>query len=230
MMKPQPIYSAVQKHILQILMQAPEKTTELTAKLGKNRTTVKYHIDRLLRDRLIQTRTLMQVGGAKINEISIDKLALHKIRQILGMKSEGITLLTGFGELETGYLIPDISYSLLLKELKNEKIDKILCFITNKALEIRQRNEQQDHLLSQKLFTFYPFDYNSYRSFNTDAFKKLEEVILTELEKRNVILDLTPLSKLFSFRLLEYSDKYNIPSFYLGKTLEGKDTLIWFRK
>ena len=47
------------------------------------------------------------------------------------------------------------------------------------------------------------------------------------METANIIIDLTPLSKLFSFKLLELANKYQIPCVYLGMDKEGKDKLYW---
>ncbi|MHA1385383.1 MAG: hypothetical protein ACTSR3_16645 [Candidatus Helarchaeota archaeon] len=229
-MKKSEKFSEIQKKILKLVLKGPIKQSELPEILNRNRTTIKYHIDRLFYDKLINKETILEVGGVKINEISINKLSLHMVRDILGIKSKGITLITGFGELGTGYKIPDISYKKVLEELKPNKIDKIICFTTPDALKIRKKKEEKEKLIHSEKIEFHVFNYLLYRNFDTEVFNRLEEILLKELEEYNVILDLTPLSKIFSFRLLEYSDQFNIASFYLGKDSKDKHFLIWFRK
>lgn len=43
----------------------------------------------------------------------------------------------------------------------------------------------------------------------------------------DIIIDLTPLSKLFSLKLLELANKYLLPCVYLGLDEEEKDKLFW---
>ena len=103
-------YSTFQKSILEKILEGPIRQTTLTNEFKKDRSTIKYHVDRLMEENLIKKETIMEVGGVKINEISANLLSLHRIREILGLKVEGSALITGFGSLGTGYEIPDLSY------------------------------------------------------------------------------------------------------------------------
>lgn len=47
------------------------------------------------------------------------------------------------------------------------------------------------------------------------------------MEETNIIMDVTPLSNLFSFKLLELANKYQIPCVYLGMDNKGEDKLYW---
>ncbi|TFF87649.1 MAG: hypothetical protein EU549_04355 [Promethearchaeota archaeon] len=89
--------------------------------------------------------------------------------------------------------------------------------------------KSEDIILSEDM-EIHSHDYKLYRSYKTDAFEDLKATILAEIQEFRVILDITPLSKLYSFKLQEYSEKYNIPSFYIGKDKDDNNHLIWFRK
>ncbi|NMC08088.1 MAG: hypothetical protein GYA24_22980 [Candidatus Lokiarchaeota archaeon] len=52
-------------------------------------------------------------------------------------------------------------------------------------------------------------------------------LIQEETKECDVIIDLTPLTKLLTLKLLELSHKYQIPSVYIGKSSKKKDELIW---
>ena len=43
----------------------------------------------------------------------------------------------------------------------------------------------------------------------------------------NVVIDATPLSKLFSKYLLEFANKYQVPCFYLEWKGEGESFILW---
>ena len=51
--------------------------------------------------------------------------------------------------------------------------------------------------------------------------------ISKEMENSNIILDITPLSKLYSFKMLEIANKYQISCVYLGMDTDSKDKLYW---
>jgi len=44
------------------------------------------------------------------------------------------------------------------------------------------------------------------------------------------MIDITPLSKLYSFKMLKKANKYGLLCFYVGQDEEGKDKLIWMSK
>jgi hypothetical protein len=185
----------------------------------------------LIRDKLIETKTIMEVGAVKIYEISINTLSLHRIRKILNKKVEHTILITGFGKYEAAYQIPDISKELLLSERPEiGKIDRIICFTTEESLEIRKSKEKEENLTPFSQLEIHSYDYEDYRRYGTAAFDDLEKTILTNIDKNEIFLDLTPLSKLLTIKLLDYAEKYDIPSFYVGIDSEGKNFLIWVKK
>ncbi|MCP6718679.1 MAG: hypothetical protein KJI71_00420 [Patescibacteria group bacterium] len=47
------------------------------------------------------------------------------------------------------------------------------------------------------------------------------------MKEADIIIDLTPLSKLFSFKLLELANKYLLPCVYLGIDKNEEDKLFW---
>lgn len=221
----------ISKQILEILLKGPEKQKDLADKLDISRSLVKYHLDRLERMNLIKKQKTAEVGNVIIYEVSINLLAYQGIREILDIKVEGVALITGFGLLETAYQIPDKSKRLLLNNRSDIKsIHKLVCFTTPESIKIRELNEKKERLIPLTQLDVHSHEYEEYRRYNSDAFRDLEDTILNYIQNYRVFLDLTPLTKLVSFRLLQYSDTYNIPSFYIGKDIENKDSLIWFRE
>jgi len=224
-------FSATQKKILERLLEGPMKQKDLVKEFKLQRSVAKYHLDRLIKDKLIKTKTIMEVGAVKIYELSINTLSLHRIRKILNKKAEHTILITGFGKFEAAYRIPDISKELLLRERPEiGKIDRIICFTTADSLEIRKNKEEEENLTPFSQLEIHSHDYEDYRRFGTTAFDDLEKTILTTIDKNEIFLDLTPLSKLLTIKLLDYAEKYKIPSFYVGINPEGNNFLIWVKE
>ena len=128
-------------------------------------------------------------------------------------------LLTGFGGLKTGYRIPDIVFKLLIKY--HYPISRVICFTSEDAKGKRMEFKEQENLIDIDEFLVYP--YEDYRFIESDFFQSIELKISKEMEIANILIDLTPLSKLFSFKLLELANKYQIPCVYLGMNEQGKD-------
>ena len=76
-----------------------------------------------------------------------------------------------------------------------------------------------------KIDEFFMYPYEDYRFIESEFFESIEIKVSKEMQDANIIIDLTPLSKLFSFKLLELANKYQIPCVYLGMDKEGKDKL-----
>ena len=72
---------------------------------------------------------------------------------------------------------------------------------------------------------FFLFQSQKFRYINSEFFETVEVKISKEMEEANIIIDVTPLSKLFSFKLLELANKYQIPCIYLGMDKLGDDKL-----
>ena len=215
-----------QKQILKALMDKSFRQNELQELLGITSPGLLYHLNNLEKYDLIIKETIQQIGNAKINEISINTFQLQRIREILNLKIKNCTLITGFGELGTGYQLPDASSELLKKH--HYKINRIVCFTTKKAEAIRNEKLKEEKLV--KIHHYYHYDYEEYRNLNSSFFSDVDGIILEEIKEANLLIDITPLSKLYSFEMLKKANKYGLLCFYIGQDEEGNDKLIWMSK
>lgn len=72
----------------------------------------------------------------------------------------------------------------------------------------------KDQLISSSINKFY-------RDIKSEFFQEVENMLSEEMKSADIIIDLTPLSKLFSFKLLEVANKYFLPCVYLGINKKG---------
>ena len=215
-----------QKEILKALMDKSFRQNELQQLMGITSPGLLYHLNILERYDLIIKETILQIGNAKINEISINPFQLQRIRYILDLKIKNCTLITGFGELAIGYRLPNASLELLKKHYY--KINRIVCFTTKKAEAIRKDKLKEEKLV--EIHQYYHYDYEEYRNLNSSFFSEVDDIILEEIKEANLIIDITPLSKLYSFEMLKKANKYGLLCFYIGQDEEGNDKLIWMSK
>ncbi len=183
-----------------------------------------YHLDKLEEMHFIQKITLAQIGNAKINEISLDPLQMQTIRRILGKECKTTTLLSGFGELYDGYSIPEQGFQLL--HYRHYIIERVVCITTRKGKEIRDSKSKEEKLLSIDKY-YADYDYLDFRNINSQFFKDIDSILRDELQNSNLIIDITPLSKLYSFEMLKRANQYQLPCYYKGKNEEQKDVLLW---
>ncbi|MHA1252912.1 MAG: hypothetical protein ACTSRP_23190, partial [Candidatus Helarchaeota archaeon] len=101
----------------------------------------------------------------------------------------------------------------------------VVCFTSQDAFDKRSEAEKKESLI--EIDEYKIFDYNEYRYIDSEFFKSVEGIISEEMNNANIIIDLTPLSKLFSFKMLELANKYQIPCVYLGMDDKGNDKLYW---
>ncbi len=184
--------------------------------------TLSYHLDKLLDERLIEKRTLVQVGNARVNEIAVNPRAIQRVRRLIDLDVSRRTLVTGFGALDTGYKLPDTIAGLLASQY--HEIDRIVCFTSDDALAIRKAKEQQEQLVHVDRYCVYP--YEAYRDLDSPFFAAVESILQEETKAADLILDVTPLSKLYSFKFFELSDTFGFPCCYVGKK-NGQDALTW---
>jgi hypothetical protein len=211
-----------QIEILKLLMEKPIKQNELGQKLKITPPALLYHIDKMENTGLIVKRTLYTIGNAKVNEISINPTALQQIRKILGMKATKLTLITGYGSLDVGYRLPDKALALLQDQYL---VDRIVCFTSKDAESIRAKKTKEENLKS--IDRSFCYDYSEYRFLESSFYKTVESVLSEELQTSDVLIDLTPLSKLYSFKMLEIANRYNLPCFYIGSDENNNDILLW---
>lgn len=205
-------FSENQIKILNLLFEKEYLQNELQKALKTTASNLHYHLTRLEEYNLLQKKTLYKIGNAKRNRISINPSSRQHIRKILGFKVKNFTLITGFGYLGEGYKLPD-SVLQKLKE-KHYPISRIVCFTSPDALKLRKKNQKQENLV--KIDLLIKFLYQDYRNIKSEFFQKVEKTISEEMKSADLIIDLTPLSKLFSFKLLELANKYFLPCVYLG--------------
>ncbi len=216
-------FSERQIRILELLFEKEYQQKDLQEALDKTAPNLHYHLTRLEEIDLIRKKTLYQVGNVKINSISLNPAARQQARKIIGKEVTNYTLITGFGKLGKGYQVPD----LVFKELRkyNYPITRIVCFTTKESKVIRDKHVEEEGLVS--IDEYFPYDDLEYRHIESEFVQTTEIKLSKEMEKANIIIDLTPLSKLFSFRLLELANKYLIPCVYLGLNKEEKPKLYW---
>jgi hypothetical protein len=185
-----------------------------------------YHLGILSRENLIEKRIVAQIGNARINEILINPSQLQRIRYLLNIEIQNYTLVTGFGRIEKGYQLPDKCF-YALEKLKFQ-ITRILCFTSTDAHELRKSAMQTETLIPlDQCYDQYNYE-KDYCNLDSKFYTEdLEQILRNELKNSNLILDLTPLSKLYSFKLLELANRYQLPCFYLGKSDQSNEVVIW---
>jgi DNA-binding PadR family transcriptional regulator len=224
--------SSIQLTILRLLFQSSYRQKELQEKLGEQLhkkitpQNLFYHLNVLEKEGLIEKHIVAQIGNARINEILLNTAQLQRIRKLLGIEVKNLTLITGFGKLGTGYLIPDIVYNALVD--MGLKITRVVCFTSPDALKVRTQKQSTENLLEIDQFHDHYHYETDYCNLHSDLYQvDLDLILRKELHEADIILDLTPNSKLFSFKLLEFANQYQLPCFFLGRGENNKELLIW---
>ena len=194
---------------------------DLTKAMGISGAGLLYHLNILEEEELIIKKPVITVGSVTLKEISINPSKRQMVRKILDIKTEGYTLITGFGKdssLNLSYMLPIKAGRLLEEEGYN--IKRVVAFITPESnLEAATRLIKIDREINKP--------YSLYRTHESDLMDNLESIIREEQKNMDLILDLTPLTKLLTVKLLMLSFKYDIPSFYLGLRDDDSNYLIW---
>ena len=216
-------FSEKQIQILNLLFEKEYQQKELQEKLDTSAPNLHYHLNRLEELDLIRKKTLYKVGNVKINSISLNPAARQQVRKILGKVVKNYTLITGFGSLKTGYRVPDLVLNIL--RTYNFPIIRIICFTTPDG-----KAKRDDHIIDENLIKIDEFvilPYKEYRHTESEFFQRIEDILSKEMKEADIIIDITPLSKLFSFKLLELANKYLLPCVYLGIDKNEEDKLFW---
>jgi len=216
-------FSEKQIQILNLLFEKEYQQKELQEKLDTSAPNLHYHLNRLEELDLIRKKTLYQVGNVKINSISLNPAARQQVRKILGKDVKNYTLITGFGSLKTGYRVPDLVLNILRKY--KFPITRTICFTTPDG-----KAKRDDHIIDENLIKIDEFvilPYREYRHTESEFFQRIEDILSKEMKEADIIIDITPLSKLFSFKLLELANKYLLPCVYLGIDKNEEDKLFW---
>ncbi len=215
-------FSDNQIKILNLLFKKEYLQNELQKELKTTAPNLHHHLTRLEKYNLVQKKTLHKIGNAKINSISLNPSSRQHIRKILELKVKNYTLITGFGILGTGYKLPDLVLEILRENYY--PISKIVCFTSKDALKKRKEHQKQENLINFNQIIKFP--YEDYRNITSEFFQKIEGILSEEMKSSDIIIDLTPLTKLFSFKLLEIANLYNLPCVYLGINEEGNNALL----
>ncbi|MFX0099752.1 MAG: winged helix-turn-helix transcriptional regulator [Candidatus Hodarchaeota archaeon] len=210
-----------QLKILGLLLKKPYQQKELAEAIGMSGAGLLYHVNILEKRKLIKRKTIATVGNVSLKEISIHPNAIQRVRLLTGVELSSYTLFSGMGKDFKDWepsTIPVTVKNLLEKE--GYKISRIVAFITEESnIENAKKLVKIDRTIE------YP--YFDYRNESSEIFLNLETIIQGEMRNANIILDLTPLTKLLTIKLLELSTKYHIPSLYLGKNDKGDNYLLW---
>ena len=65
---------------------------------------------------------------------------------------------------------------------------------------------------------------------DSDVIQQLDYMLMEAQQSQDLILDLTPLTKLLTIKFLAYSTKFHIPSFYLGMRGLTEYEILWINK
>jgi DNA-binding PadR family transcriptional regulator len=224
--------SQTQLILLHLILERNYRQNELHEKIQEtmqkkmSAQNLSYHIGILEEEGLIEKRVIAQIGNARINEIAINPSQLQRIRSLLHIELQNYTLVTGFGRIEKGYLLPDVAAEAL--RAQHFRIDKVVCFTSQDAKAIREDKMKTEPLIAiDQYYDHYDYDLDYCNLGSRLYTHDLEEILRQELKSANLVLDLTPLSKLYSFTMLEFANRYHVPCFYLGKTAENRQTVIW---
>ncbi|MHA1785668.1 MAG: winged helix-turn-helix transcriptional regulator [Candidatus Helarchaeota archaeon] len=214
-------FSKTQKKILKLIDNGFTEIRTITAKMGLSRTAVHYQLKQLKKKKVIFLKTKFKMGNVKIGEVEFNPLFTHEIRKALNKKLLNHVLFTGctwnpnYKDEET-LKIPEISSMLL--EKSNIPVDKIVCFTTPQALKLRKARGYPD-------LDYYPFEFKIYQDLNVR--NVILDVLKKEILSHDIILDMTPLSKIFTITLLDLAHEYKLPIFYLVKS-DGAYHLEWY--
>lgn len=216
------VFPENQINVLQKLIERPYKQKELAEALGLSGAGLSYHLDILEKEEdLIRKTTTLKVGNVSLNEISLNPNAIQRVRKILKKETGNYTLISGFGKDSTlgeSHMLPIYASDLLKKEGYN--ISRIVVFITPESnLKKAEELVKFDKVINKP--------YVDYRNLDSDLMKNIESIIQEEQKLSDLILDLTPLTKLLTIKLMELSTKYRIPSMYLGKKGDNENYLLW---
>ena len=124
-------FSERQIQILNLLFEREYQQKDLQEAVETSAPNLHYHLNKLEELNLVRKETLYEVGNVKINSISLNPASRQQIRQIIGKEVKYYTLITGFGELDTGYRVPDLVFNILNKY--HYPITRIVCFSTEIA-------------------------------------------------------------------------------------------------
>ncbi|MCF2141278.1 MAG: hypothetical protein K9W44_14565 [Candidatus Lokiarchaeota archaeon] len=97
-----------------------------------------------------------------------------------------------------GHRIPDIVFNALRR--LNFPITRIVCFTTQDSKVIRDAKEKEEKLIKVEKY-HYQYRYREdFCNLDSKLYQHdLDHILREELKSANLILDLTPMSKLFSF-------------------------------
>lgn len=223
-----------ERRIIEILLQnGTLNQRDLSNMLGITRAALLKHIRKLESEKNLIVRTLMaQIGGAKQFKITLNPDRLQEIRSICGKPSGHYTLISGTGK----YNPPDIKSAnpnsnttldppksheeavIALNELVHlgYKIEKVILFGTPESDLEQTAKLMPENIRSQIKIKRFPFS-----EYQNPESKLLSEELITiirqELALGDLIFDLTPLTKPWSIKLLDYAKNFGIHAFYLAQ-------------
>ncbi|MFX1294492.1 MAG: ArsR family transcriptional regulator [Promethearchaeota archaeon] len=198
--------------LLKLLLEGPQLQKDLPKKLKVKRPTIKYHVDRLEEEGLINKKLIAEAGPIKVVELAINKLALPQIRKKLNLHINKRTLISGFTfdpriqDIDT-LKLPDITRYLLTSE--GYEVDKLVCFTTKIAMQERKK----ENLPMIDRYIPYPFKIYQDPSFS----QIVEQELAQEILNADVIIDITPLTKIYTITMLNIAHHYKLPVVYVAR-------------
>lgn len=217
-------FSEKQLEILEKLLVTPYMQKDLAEELGISGAGLLYHIRKLEKKNLIGRETTVKVGSVSRKEISLNANVVQAVRRILNKSTGEYTLITGMGKdspLGDSHQLPALTKDLLVEE--GYAITRTFVFATpESSLDKGRQLTEIDEVLIRP--------YHDYRNDQSELMRDFENTLQKELKKADLILDLTPLSKYLTIKLLDFSYQYQVPACYLAKRGEkdaDENYLLW---
>lgn len=203
------------KKILKTILKSREiSVAEIQRKTSIPRSSLVHHLGILARKEIV----LQEKRGKELTN-KINPLYIQNLRAIFRIKAPKM-------------LISGYTYNPDTKDIKTlQVLQRALEFLKKENIEIKrtisftipeakERIRETDFVKGDVEITL---DFKDYQNFPEKIEKEMEKVIIKNLSGYEIIVDLTPLTKLYSIIGLSLARKYGLKAFY-----HAGERIIWF--
>lgn len=186
---------------------------ELEEKTGIPRSSLNHHLDMLSKDNVISQK---REGRKVINRVN--PVHIQKFRKEFNIEAPKL-LITGYTfnpELPDERTLQLAERAVKLLKSRGEEVEKCITFTTYQA---QGEMDKREYLRGGEEVVM---DIKEYQSNIGVLEEKLKLVIEEEIIQKEIIIDLTPLTKLFTIACLSLARDYKLKSVY-----HGGEKLIW---
>lgn len=203
------------KKILKTILENKEvSVVDIQRKTSIPRSSLVHHLGILAREKII----LQEKSGRELIN-KINPLYIQNLRAIFGIKAPKM-LISGYTyNPETKDIKTLEVLQRALEFLKKEKIE-IKRTISFTVPEAKRKIRKTDFVKGDVEITL---DFKDYQNSPEKIEREMEEVIIKNLGSYEIIIDLTPLTKLYSIIGLSLAKKYGLKAFY-----HAGERPIWF--